>query len=67
MKQRLAIRLDSHDPRYQEWRVGELPPFRLSAQQAREALAIASKLLAEQDRHVAGAKIVLPVKVERLA
>lgn len=65
-KPSLEIKLDPNDPRMQVWHVAGMPPFRLTAAQARQTAAISLKLAEEQERHAAGAKIVLPVGVERL-
>lgn len=65
-KSRIDIRLDPLDPKYQVWRIGDLPPIRLTAERAKEVIAIASKLIPQQERHAAGARIMLPTSVERL-
>lgn len=63
----IGISLDPHDPKYQRVRLGDFDPVRLNVTQVKQVIALLSRHLPEQERHVAGARIVLPAKVERLA
>ena len=64
----LNVRSDPRDPRYALLELGgDYPPLRLSLANSKQLVATLGKLIPEQERHTAGARIVLPVKVERLA
>jgi hypothetical protein len=59
-KPNLIIRADPADRRYQLWHLhDDALPLRLNASQVRQAIALAQKHLADQDRAEQGKRIVV--------
>lgn len=65
-KRDIKVGLDPNDPRVQVLHIGDYPGLRLRSKQARQLAAKLLHYAEQQERHEAGARIVLPTRIERL-